>query len=44
MDSFQLYKDMQTRTNGEIYIGVVGTGSDRQVDLYQKIYGFAGAS
>ena len=24
MDSFQLYKDMQTRTNGEIYIGVVG--------------------
>lgn len=24
MDSFQLYKDMQARTNGEIYIGVVG--------------------
>ena len=24
MDSFQLYKDMNARTNGEIYIGVVG--------------------
>lgn len=24
MDLFQLYKDMQARTNGEIYIGVVG--------------------
>lgn len=24
MDTFQLYKDIQARTNGEIYIGVVG--------------------
>ena len=24
MDSFQLYSDMKARTNGEIYIGVVG--------------------
>lgn len=24
MDSFQLYKDMKARTNGEIYIGVIG--------------------
>ena len=24
MDSFELYKDMKARTNGEIYIGVVG--------------------
>lgn len=24
MDSFQLYRDMKARTNGEIYIGVVG--------------------
>ena len=24
MDTFQLYKDMKARTNGEIYIGVVG--------------------
>lgn len=24
MDSFHLYKDMKTRTNGELYIGVVG--------------------
>lgn len=24
MDSYQLYKDIQSRTNGEIYIGVVG--------------------
>ena len=24
MDTFHLYKDIQTRTNGEIYLGVVG--------------------
>ena len=24
MESFQVYKDMKARTNGEIYIGVVG--------------------
>ena len=24
MDSFQVYRDMKARTNGEIYIGVVG--------------------
>ena len=24
MDNYQLYKDIQVRTNGEIYIGVVG--------------------
>ncbi|MGN1378718.1 MAG: hypothetical protein ACI4V6_10210, partial [Dorea sp.] len=24
MDNFDLYKDIKARTNGEIYIGVVG--------------------
>ena len=24
MDSFQVYRDMQMRTGGEIYIGIVG--------------------
>ena len=24
MEAFSVYKDMQSRTNGEIYIGVVG--------------------
>ena len=24
MDQFNVYKDMKARTNGEIYIGVVG--------------------
>lgn len=24
MDRFQVYKDIEARTNGEIYIGVVG--------------------
>ena len=24
MDTFDLYKDIQCRTNGEIYLGVVG--------------------
>ena len=39
MDSFQVYKDMKARTNGEIYIGVVGAGSDRQVNVHQAFCG-----
>ena len=44
MDSFQVYRDMKVRTNGEINIGVVRSGADRQVDFYQEIHGSACAS
>ena len=44
MESFQVYKDMKARTNGEIYIGVVGPGSDRQINIYQAVYGSFSAS
>ena len=30
---FDLYRDINTRTNGEIYIGVVG-GANRKVHIY----------
>ena len=31
---FDLYKDIQKRTNGEIYIGVVGMGPYRKVNVH----------
>ena len=34
MDSFQVYSDMKARTNGEIYIGVVGPVRTGKVNLY----------
>lgn len=40
MDSFQLYKDMKARTNGEIYIGVVGpvrTGKSTFIKRFMDI-------
>ena len=37
MDNFNVYKDIKARTNGEIYIGVVG-------HIYQTVYGSFGAS
>ena len=40
MDSkeFDLYKDIRCRTNGEIYIGVVGP-VHRQVHIYKAFHG-----
>lgn len=29
-----IYSDIASRTDGDIYIGVVGPGPDRQIDLY----------
>ena len=43
MDTFDLYKDIQCRTNGEIYLGVVGPVR-WQINLYQAFYGCAGAA
>ena len=31
---FDLYKDIQKRTNGEIYIGVVGQAPHRKVNVH----------
>ena len=42
MDQFQIYKDIQARTNGEIYIGVVGpvrTGKSTFIRRFMEIIG-----
>lgn len=39
MDKNELYRDIARRTNGEIYIGVVGPVRTRQVNLHQALYG-----
>ena len=31
MEQYNLYKDIQARTNGEIYLGVVGRSEERRV-------------
>ena len=36
MDSFQVYKDMKARTNGEIYIGVVGPVRTRKSPFIRR--------
>ncbi len=40
---FDLYKDIQGRTGGEIYIGVVA-GAHRKINVYQTVHGFVCAS
>ncbi len=44
MDRFQVYKDIEARTNGEIYIGVVGPVRTGKSTFIKKIHGCAGAS
>ena len=42
MDSFHVYKDIQARTNGEIYIGVVGpvrTGKSTFIRRFMELTG-----
>lgn len=42
MDSFHIYKDIQARTNGEIYIGVVGpvrTGKSTFIRRFMELIG-----
>lgn len=36
MEAFSVYKDMQSRTNGEIYIGVVGPGAHGKSTFIKK--------
>ena len=39
---FDLYKDIQNRTDGEVYLGIVGPY--RKIHFYQTFYGSDGAS
>ena len=44
MDELRVYRDIQMRTGGEIYIGVVGPVQYRKIHFYQTFYGSDGAS
>lgn len=39
-----IYNDISRRTDGDIYIGVVGTRSNGKIYIYKKIYGIVGDS
>ena len=38
MDDFHVYKDIEARTGGEIYVSV-GTRTHREIYVYQAVYG-----
>ena len=40
--SFHLYKDIAERTDGDVYIGVVGLGADGEEHLHCPLHGGAG--
>ena len=44
MEAYDIYRDIAERTNGDIYIGVVGSCADREIHIHQTVYGFAGAA
>lgn len=44
MEQFDLYKDISQRTNGDIYIGVVGPVRSWQIHLYKKVHGSSGSA
>ena len=39
MEAFDIYKDIGTRTGGDIYIGIVRSCENRQIYIHKKIYG-----
>lgn len=41
MENLGLYQDIAQRTQGDIYVGVVGPVRTRKIHFYKKIYGFA---
>ncbi|MFQ9703877.1 MAG: hypothetical protein ACLR0U_20615 [Enterocloster clostridioformis] len=43
MDNFNVYKDIQARTGGEIYIGVVGPVRTGKSTFIKAVHGTAGA-
>ena len=38
--NLKLYQDISERTDGDIYVGVVGPVRTRKIYIYQKFYGF----
>ena len=44
MENFQVYRDIQARTGGDIYIGVVGACPHWKIHIYTKVYGTGGTS
>lgn len=40
MENLGLYQDIAKRTQGDIYVGVVGPVRTRKIYFYQKVYGF----
>ncbi len=42
MENFQIYRDIQARTGGDIYIGVVGPVRTGKIHLYPQVHGACG--
>ncbi len=40
MENLGLYQDIAQRTQGDIYVGVVGPVRTRKIHFYKKIHGF----
>jgi len=40
MENLGLYQDIAKRTEGDIYVGVVGPVRTRKINFYKEIYGF----
>ena len=39
MENLGLYQDIAKRTDGDIYVGVVGPVRTRKINIYKKIHG-----
>lgn len=39
MENTKLYQDIAKRTDGDIYVGVVGPVRTRKIYFYKKVYG-----
>jgi len=42
VEKYNIYQQIAERTQGDIYIGVVGPGENRKVHIHKKIYGLVG--
>lgn len=41
MEERNVYQDISRRTDGDVYIGVVGSRQNGKIYIYKKVYGFA---
>ena len=41
MEERNVYQDISRRTDGDVYIGVVGPVRTGKIHIYKKVYGFA---